>query len=809
MRFLFTYSVLLTALSITGCGGGGSSDAPQGNINSSNNPPTLLGNPESSVRVGGEYLFTPAAEDVDNDDLAFTVTELPAWLEFDSETGLLFGTPGNSDVGTVNDIVITVSDGSSEAQLTAFSINVLAPAISEDDIQALGEVVTTEKGFESVGDLMMTFADGSSQTFRDASLELEFDESGDLSNLSGETSVPKGSAPNVNLEGDYRADISLKWGSEVNEDEFYNVHLQDNRQYLVYELGTEVNIVVGNSRGEENKERLTISTPASGKVILIQDPYDSMTYVFGEIPFVGAGGTASSTEGLLPFVPLLSNDEIKPFNGHELRNGSIGVGVKLVDFLNFSGERIEKIPGPLSAIAEINFDDPFESTIEYKVGMNGAMEFAFGVLGFGLFSFDLAEASAMMDVGFDHQSLAIRSIIDPELEWAPPWMTFIADSDLDANFILTGAGTLDMWVTGSYQSTLPEAKVTGTIHADLEDVTLSGEIVGRVVVPLSVTFLENETRGEVGINVDYASEIEASVSGGFERAKQTYQDTLDELNNAIGDYEFEVSLRGLREQIPGIVDAIIPQLQAIPGSLRTSVDTAVVNAIRAKEVCKTILTQKVCVQAKDYVNETSIGDDAGEYARDEAAKRIAPYLAMLTELKFRAQQADAEEFRSFLESALRDAYAKRQMNFSYTYSKSLGSTSRTILGQTVSFSFGKVSRTVNVSRTLFNTEQAAAILAAANNMYRIEETDTYVINTNEVLDSLPTPDTIDDVQQQVESGVKTIPNVESINYVVAGGNYSASVLFSNGEEREVDVNVLDVDLTLEAIADLLAHYVLD
>lgn len=805
-------TMIITSLTICSCGGGGSDDSPGGDLKT-NNPPSISGVPEDSVRVGEEYVFHPSAMDTDNDELTFSATNLPVWLHFDESTGSLTGIPSNGDVGSAENIQITVSDGVEEDQLAAFAISILPPGISQENLQALGEIIPTELGYESVGDLVMTFADGQTRTFRDADLQLEFDDRGNLSDMFGETIIPTDASPKVALDGEYRANISVKWGKEINEDDFYDVDLKPQRQYLVYELGTEVNIVVGNKEGEEKQDRLTIGTPASGKLILIEDPFDPMLYVYGEIPFVGAGGTGSSSEGLLPFVPLLSNDEIKEFDGQELITGSIDLGIKFVDLLNFSGTRIEKKPQLSSLVDEIDYSDPFESTIEYKVGMNGSMDFAFGVLGFGLFSFDLADASGMLDVGFDHQSLAIRSIVDPDMEWAPQWMTFVADSDLDANFILTGEGTLDMWLTGTYVSTLPKANVTGTIHADLNSVTLSGQVVDRITVPLSVTFIDNEIRGEVGINVDYASEINSSVDAGFDRAEQTYEDAKKELTDAIADYEFEVSLRGLREQIPGIVDLVVPKLEAIPSQLRTSVDAAVVKAIQDKKVCKTvtILGKDItkCFYAKDYVNEASIGDDAGKYARDESQKRIKPYLDMLAELKFRAQQADAEEFRALLEKALREAYKNRNIDTSYTYSKSLGSFDVKISGIGVSIDFGKVSKTIHVSQQIFTPDQASAILFAADNIYRIDETDSYVVSTNDFLDSLPEPSTIASVREQVQNGVKQVPNVESIKYVVAGGSYTATVAFSDGSERNVEVNVLDVDLTIDAIGDLLAHYVLE
>ncbi|WP_262250442.1 putative Ig domain-containing protein, partial [Parapedobacter soli] len=47
------------------------------------------------------------------------------WATFNTTTGELSGTPGNGDVGTTTGIVITVSDGSLDASLPAFDLEVL------------------------------------------------------------------------------------------------------------------------------------------------------------------------------------------------------------------------------------------------------------------------------------------------------------------------------------------------------------------------------------------------------------------------------------------------------------------------------------------------------------------------------------------------------------------------------------------------------------------------------------------------------------------------------------------------------------
>ena len=65
--------------------------------------------------------------DLDGDALAYSASladgsSLPAWLGFDASTGILSGTPGNSDVGSVS-VTVTASDGLASASST-FTLNV-------------------------------------------------------------------------------------------------------------------------------------------------------------------------------------------------------------------------------------------------------------------------------------------------------------------------------------------------------------------------------------------------------------------------------------------------------------------------------------------------------------------------------------------------------------------------------------------------------------------------------------------------------------------------------------------------------------
>lgn len=89
-----------------------------------NRAPTISGSAAIQATVGQTYAFAPVGDDADDDNLTYTIQNRPSWLTFTSATGALSGTPAAGNVGSFNNIVITVSDGELSASLAAFNITV-------------------------------------------------------------------------------------------------------------------------------------------------------------------------------------------------------------------------------------------------------------------------------------------------------------------------------------------------------------------------------------------------------------------------------------------------------------------------------------------------------------------------------------------------------------------------------------------------------------------------------------------------------------------------------------------------------------
>jgi YD repeat-containing protein len=111
-------------------------DQPNGNVlfnceitvspTNKNHTPVIGGLPTTVAGINVPYSFIPEAYDFDAEDtLTFRIANKPSWANFNSVTGELSGTP--TQIGTTNAIVISVTDGQSNASLPAFDLTIKIP----------------------------------------------------------------------------------------------------------------------------------------------------------------------------------------------------------------------------------------------------------------------------------------------------------------------------------------------------------------------------------------------------------------------------------------------------------------------------------------------------------------------------------------------------------------------------------------------------------------------------------------------------------------------------------------------------------
>jgi hypothetical protein len=663
-----------------------------------------------------------------------------------------------------------------------------APRFVEEDLTTLGQVTQTAEGFALLGDLSLEGATPVGQVFRDADLNVSFDENGELLGLAGDALIPPVITSNLGVVGNVRTDIGLFTGAQINADEAFEIQLLDSRQYLVFLASAGVDLQLGDRDGGQT---LNISTPLSGKIVIISDPLDEMYYHYGEI----AGelvATGRSDNGLIPYVPQVDFAPIDTFLGHDYLRRATSVGVKIFDVLALDGEYVIKNP----TFAEINLEDPFSSGIGYFAGYNGIAEISFGVLGFGLFELDLAQSSGSIRVqplqGATSNRMSVYGRVAPDVSWQPDWFQVFPETELQADLTIDAAGNLDLNLTGIYNSLLPEAQLSGAMHFDESSATLSAVVESPLKqIPVSMTFADGNTHAVVGIDVETQGLVEAHLDNAFTLAEQRVQQAQQALVDAVAEYELELSLNGLRAAIPSITTNAIDTLNAVPGQVYSSINTQVKNEINARRYCAIWVPIAGC---QSYLPTNATRDSkaasAASSARSQAQSAIAPYVAALTNLRTQAALGDDDAVREALRQALLTAYDHRQLTRTITVSVSISGIST-------------FSKSYTINRAVLSSSQASQVLAAANNIDRIPETAGMVVSAEQVLAQLPTQQVLSAVRSDVETGAQLVPGISEVGYSVVDGQYSAYVALSTGAEYSVDFNVLDPDEALLALAELL------
>ena len=786
------------ALTLTACGGGGGGgDAGNGGgqtpVGSSNRAPTISGFPLDAVEAGTAYSFVPTASDPDGDTLSFSIQNAPLWMMVDDKTGEISGTPSGSHIGSAEDIRLSVSDGKATASLSPFSVTVTPEVLGRENFTTTGTTFPTENGYQAVGDLKMSTGE-LEQEFQNADLVLEFDEDGNLMDLFGETDLPESISKNVAINSGVRAVIGMMKGAEINEDPDFGITLMEDTNYFVYYIGTSFDITVGNRDNPNITTVVKIEPPISGETILISDPTDSFLYQFAGTP-AGDYGSGESDNGLIPFVPNLNYAPLDTFNGYIIQKGAIGLGIKAVDLFEVSGTMVTKDP----QFADINQDDVFNSPVEYRAGLNGALDFALSIAGFGLFSFDIAETSATLDVGFDRQALAMSLEIEPEQPLFPLSYAFGLKSKATGTGFVNGDGEYGFELTGNWETEIPKGSIGGVVGIENGTVTLEGSTTDPGGEPLvaRLEFSNDETVGTIEFPESYSEGINGMVSGELDERLNEVDQAIKDLEDAIADFEYEVSLRGIREDLPALADAAIRTLNKIPPAARNEAEDESLEYMET--TCKSINlglgSVKRCID--DVVNEDAIAEDAGDDAFDEANKAIrAPKAAML-ELKKRALEADDESLRAALKTALNEAYKHRTVSYSVKVTKAVG----TPFNKTYTI------YSTNAKKTVLSSGDAARVLQARDNVDNIGPADSYRIESQQVLDRLPTKEVLDEVKQQVDNNTADMPTVGELGYRAVGEQYSAFATI-DGEKIETDINVLSPSEVREGVIDLLTDVLL-
>jgi hypothetical protein len=211
---------------------------------------------------------------------------------------------------------------------------------------------------------------------------------------------------------------------------------------------------------------------------------------------------------------------------------------------------------------------------------------------------------------------------------------------------------------------------------------------------------------------ELASTVNDEVLPRIEEAEAAWNDVQD----ATQDYEFELSLRGLREDIPPMIDE---------GRARLSAGVA-----------QAIASQDGKIWESDFRSKIQAADNV--------------YYDQLTQLRNAATNAtDNATTRATLERELREMAARKTFTFHYSYS---------VLGQVV--------YSTTITRTILSDSQVSRLLQAADNVYRIGETSDIKVQMEQIYETVNERELFEDVRDDLENGVLRMAAIDEMGFVV-------------------------------------------
>jgi hypothetical protein len=680
------------------------------------------------------------------------------------------------------------------ALLSACSSGTPAPeTFDRDDFSSTGTVTEIERGINVDGPISIQLEDDASFDLEDVDLDLIFDEFGKLIDASGEATLSGELTDTLTVNSSVKTEVGLRSGAQINSDPDFGIELVSDRQYLVFYLGGDANLQIENRATPGTFEEITLSSPLDSRAFIVVDPRDPMHYRFGSTALVGAYGWGESTSGLLPFSPRLGFSELDSFYGHTLDNGAMGIGFKVFDFFEIEGTRVIKDP----QFSDINWDDPFASEIEARAGINGGLNFAFGVLGIGVFAFDLVDASGTIDLGFDRQQAAFALRIDPDTSWVPDWFHFVPETEATGQLFVNGNTDFSLELTSRYKSRIPEADLAGTMAVDNQSTTLTGTTINAgQALEASITFEDQKTTGRVRFPEEFMDEIRAQVRTDIDDMLNDAEDKVAALQQAKTDYEFEASLRGLRPQLPVIADSVTNYLNALPGAVEARAKQTARNYMNNTCIDRGLV--RACIRS--VLSEGARNDivaSAGTNAREEVEEAIITPKAVMAELKKQALEGDDDDLRRALKDALQAAYDQRDLKREIS------------IEHEFIFPFGR--RTIyktTVERQILNAAQQKTILDARDFVDYIPAASNTYIQAQAILDAIPADEVLQSVKEQVDESMDAIPEVGGVGYIAEGSAYRA-FLTIGGTDYDVGFNVLDPLALKQGVAELIVVQMAD
>ncbi|MFP3948969.1 MAG: hypothetical protein ACLFWG_09590, partial [Longimicrobiales bacterium] len=303
--------------------------------------------------------------------------------------------------------------------------------------------------------------------------------------------------------------------------------------------------------------------------------------------------------------------------------------------------------------------------------------------------------------------------------WWPSFIPVKPSASLATHSYVTTDGAFQIELEGGYGWEFPGEKehMSGVFRLDNDAMLLEGTVESEdITYTMGGQVTSASTRAYFQPPQELMDELATAVNDEVLPRIEEAQAAWEDVQAATEDYEFELSLRGLRKDIPPMVDE-----------------------------GKRLLGQGI---------SAAIASQSGEVWYDDFRSKLLAadnvYYQQLDQLKAAAQNAtDNATTRAVLERELREMAARKIFSYTYRYEV-----------------WGVTLYSTTVTRRILSDTQANALLEAADNVHRIQETSDLKIQMEQIYQTVNDRELFEGVKDDLQNGVLVMATIGEMGFVV-------------------------------------------
>jgi len=677
-----------------------------------------------------------------------------------------------------------------------------ATGLNRDAFKPEGTVTETSDGYEVEGKLTIPIDSIGEIVFEDADLDVAFNDDGTLRSLVGNVKVPP-----LNNYFEFakplQAEVGFFSGEFLNENRNYEIVLKNERHYFVFNLQANIELTIGLNNDPNANKPLSIS-PGSAGVALITDYTDPMFFFSlggdvaggdgednnngdnnngdnnsndsdGRLLGVSFGG---SFGGNIIYEPTNPVDDVVSFGAKTVVGGS----ASFFKIIEMSGLLYENKGFSIDA----DLQDPLASDfgVGYRSGFNGKIDLALEINSFITFGFPIASGSAaVVAEASTNNGIEARAFfngeVDPDLSWYPNFIPIKPDGSLSADGYVNQNGVFDIGAGGTFSIETPNNQqgIEGSMRLSNPAFEIGGKYIkNNEEWSVNAAIKKDETEVMVNAPTSFTAGLDVEISQRIDSTLAAAEEAIANLEQATADYEFELSLRGLRQVLPTIISTALTTIDE-------EVSAGIAEGRRRAE-------QEVSSRGARY---------CGDNIPSIVNSIVQPYKNALVRMRNAVNnETDNEQTRTELEAALRQLASLNKVNRTVTATVEWGIFP---LFCTVPFTSN---RDVGLNFEVLTNEQVNQLNLAADNVKFIAETSDILISAQAIFDAIPTQeirDRLNQLKQDITNQVQTYSDFAGVGFIKNHNTNEFSFFIERGDERRNVVSFNPFDP--EAIIDIL------